>query len=158
MCCAWPHRIYDRANQGNGDRACGSGQRKVGSVVFQDTDLRESQELIGPHTRINRRWLDVDKTFQTSARWWGRRWKKQCQGVPVVAQSKLIRIQLGTMRLRVRSLASLSGLRIQHFYELWCRSQTWLGSRTTVAVVQAGSWSSHSTPPLGTSICHGVRP
>jgi len=35
-------------------------------------------------------------------------------------------IQLGTMRLRVRSLASLSGLRIQRCYELWCRSQTHL--------------------------------
>ena len=34
-----------------------------------------------------------------------------------------------------RSLASLSGLRIQHCPELWCRSQTWLGSRVAVAVV-----------------------
>ena len=33
-------------------------------------------------------------------------------------------IQLGTMRLRVRSLASLSGLRIQRCCELWCRSAT----------------------------------
>ena len=30
-------------------------------------------------------------------------------------------IQLGTMRLRVRSLGLLSGLRIQHCCELWCR-------------------------------------
>ena len=42
-------------------------------------------------------------------------------GAPVVAQQK--RIQLGTMRLWVRSLALLSGLRIQHCCELWCRSQ-----------------------------------
>ena len=54
-------------------------------------------------------------------------------GVPVVAQQK--QIQLGTMRLQVRSLALLSGLRIQHYHELWCRSQTWLGSRVAVAVV-----------------------
>ena len=40
-------------------------------------------------------------------------------GVPVVAQQK--QIQLGTMRLQVRALASLSGLRIQHCCELWCR-------------------------------------
>ena len=33
-------------------------------------------------------------------------------GVPVMAQQK--RIQLGTMRLQVRYLALLSGLRIQH--------------------------------------------
>ena len=32
------------------------------------------------------------------------------------------------MRLRVRSLALLSGLRIWCCRELWCRSQTWLGS------------------------------
>ena len=37
-------------------------------------------------------------------------------GVPVVAQWK--RTQLGTMRLQVRSLASLSGLRIQRCREL----------------------------------------
>ena len=30
------------------------------------------------------------------------------------------------MKMQVRSLAKLSGLRIQHCYELWCRSQTWL--------------------------------
>ena len=38
------------------------------------------------------------------------------------------RIRLGTKRLQVQSLASLSGLRIQHCCELWCRSLTWLGS------------------------------
>ena len=47
-------------------------------------------------------------------------------GVPVMVQQKLI--QLGTRRLRVPSLTLLSGLRIQHFHELWCRSQTRLGS------------------------------
>ena len=53
------------------------------------------------------------------------RWNKMNgEGVPVVAQRK--RIQLGTVRLRVRSLASLSGLRIRHCCELWCRSQMWL--------------------------------
>ena len=35
-------------------------------------------------------------------------------------------IQLGTMRLGVQSLASLSELRIQHRHELWYRSQMWL--------------------------------
>ena len=34
---------------------------------------------------------------------------------------------IGTMRLRVHSLASLSGLRIWHCHELWCWSQTRLG-------------------------------
>ena len=54
------------------------------------------------------------------------------QGVPIVVQRK--QIQLVTMRLRVQSLASLSGLRIQCCPELWCRSQTQLGSDVAVAV------------------------
>ena len=41
---------------------------------------------------------------------------------PIVAQQR--RIQLGTMKLRVRSLASLSGLGIRHCHELWGKSQT----------------------------------
>ena len=49
-----------------------------------------------------------------------------------MAQQK--RIQLGTMRLRVQSLASLSGLRIRGCRELWCRLQTQLGSRVAMAV------------------------
>ena len=57
-------------------------------------------------------------------------------------------------RMRVGSLASLNGLRIQHCRELWCRSQTWLGSCVAVAVVMAGSFrSADSTPILGTCIC-----
>ena len=43
-------------------------------------------------------------------------------------------IQLGTITLQVRSLALLSGLRIQHCCELWCMSQTQLGSGITVAL------------------------
>ena len=53
-------------------------------------------------------------------------------GVPIMAQWK--RIRLGTMRLRVQSLASLSGLRIQHCRELWYRSQMQLGSSIAVAL------------------------
>ena len=54
-------------------------------------------------------------------------------GVPVMMQQKQIR--LGIMRLWVRPLALLSGLRIQHCCGLWGRSQTWLGSCVAVAVV-----------------------
>ena len=54
-------------------------------------------------------------------------------GVPVMAQRK--RIQLRTVRLWVRSLALLSGLRIQRCRELWCRSQTQLRSGVAMAVV-----------------------
>ena len=42
------------------------------------------------------------------------------------------RIHLGTMRLQVRFLVSLSGLRIRHCRELWCGSQTRLGSGIAV--------------------------
>ena len=54
-------------------------------------------------------------------------------GVPIVAQRK--RIQLLPMRMQVRSLTSLSGLRIQHCHEPWCRSHTRLGSHVAVAVM-----------------------
>ena len=75
---------------------------------------------------------------------------------PVVAQRK--RIQLASMRMQVRSLILLSGLRIWCCSELWCRSKTWLGSCISVAVVEASSYSSNLTCILGTSICLGYRP
>ena len=75
-------------------------------------------------------------------------WKK-ITGVSIVVQWKWIR--LVTMRLRVWSLASLSGLRIWRCRELWCRLQTWLGSCAV-----ASSCSSASTPCLGTSVCMSV--
>ena len=65
-------------------------------------------------------------------------------------------IQLGTVRLQVWSLASLSGLRIGCCCELRCRLQTWF--RSCVAVAAAGSYSFDLTPSLGTSICHGYSP
>ena len=45
-------------------------------------------------------------------------------------------------------LALLSGLRIWRCCELWCTSQTQLGSQVAVAVAQAGSCSSDSIGPL----------
>ena len=54
-------------------------------------------------------------------------------------------IELASMRMQVQSLTSLSGLRIWHCLELWCRLQTWLRSDVAVAVVQASSYSSDST-------------
>ena len=68
------------------------------------------------------------------------------------------RIRLGTLRLHVPSLASLSGLRIRCCREPWCWSQTQLGSCVAVAVVEDGSYSSDSTPSLGMSICRGCSP
>ena len=76
--------------------------------------------------------------------------------VPVATQQKRIRVV--SMRMQVRSLASLSGSGIRHCHKLWCRSQTQLGSRVVVTVVQAASCSSYLTPSLGTSICHRYSP
>ena len=45
------------------------------------------------------------------------------------------RIRLGGLRVRVRSLASLVGFRIGCCRELWCRSQTGLGSCVVLALV-----------------------
>ena len=69
-----------------------------------------------------------------------------------MAQGK--RIRLGTMRLWVPSLATLSGLRIQHCRELWYKSQMWLGSGVAVAVVS--SYSSDSTSSRRTPYAAGA--
>ena len=57
-------------------------------------------------------------------------------------------VRLGTMRLWVQSLASLSGLRIWHCCELWCRLQMqlalgllWLWRRpAAVALIRPLAW------------------
>ena len=67
-------------------------------------------------------------------------------------------IWLASMRMQVRTLASLSGLRIQSCSELWYRLKACLGSGVAVAVAQTSSYSSSSTPRLGTSICRGYSP
>ena len=59
-----------------------------------------------------------------------------------------LQTRLISLRTQVRSLASLSGLRIQHCWKLWRRLQMHLGSSVAVAVVLAGSYSSDSTPSL----------
>ena len=86
-------------------------------------------------------------TSSTMVKWCG---KSGHVGVPIVVQRKWIR--LGTVQLQVRSLALLSGLRIRRCRELWYTLQTRLESHV------ASSYSSNSTPSLGTSICHGFGP
>ena len=56
-----------------------------------------------------------------------------------MAQRK--QIQLGTKRLRVQSLASLSGLRIWRCCELWCRA-------AAEALIRPLAWE----PPYATSM------
>ena len=53
-----------------------------------------------------------------------------------------------SMRTLVQSLALLSGLRIRHCHELWCRSQMWLrchiaeawGMLAAIALIQPLAW------------------
>ena len=58
------------------------------------------------------------------------------------------RIQLVTMGLQVRSLASLSGLRIRCYRELWCKSQTQLRSHVAAAPICPLAWE----PPHATGM------
>ena len=57
------------------------------------------------------------------------------------------------MRRQVRSLASLSGLRMCCCCELWCRLQMWLRSGVAVAVAKASDYSSDPTPSPGNIMC-----
>ena len=79
-------------------------------------------------------------------------WKGEA--VKEVSQGVLIMAQWLTNPTSIHEDAGLipvllSGLRTQHCHELWCRSQTQLGSGIAVAVVQASSHSSDWTPSLG---------
>ena len=80
--------------------------------------------------------------------------KNTQQGVPVVVEINLTSIHVDA----VRCLAQHSGLGIWHCDELWCRSQTWLGTWIAAAVEQASGCRPDSTPSLGTSICLGCSP
>ena len=57
--------------------------------------------------------------------------KRGCQELPMWLSG--LQTQQVSMKTRVRSLALLSGLRIWHCCELWCRSQMRLGSGIAVA-------------------------
>ena len=66
-----------------------------------------------------------------------------------MAQQKLI--CLVSVRIQVRSLAFLSGLKIWCGHELWCRWLLQLRSGIAVAVEYASGYSSDLTPNLGNS-------
>ena len=72
--------------------------------------------------------------------------------VPVEAKWRWI--QRVSMRMRVPSLASLSGSGVRCCHELWCRSRSWCCCGCGVG----RSCSSGLTPSLGTSIRHGCGP
>ena len=58
------------------------------------------------------------------------------------------RVWLASMRMQVRSLASLSRLRIWRCPELWCRSQRRLGSGVAAALIWPLAWE----PPYATGV------
>ena len=79
-------------------------------------------------------------------------------GVPFVAQQLT---NLTKIREDVGSIPGLTQwIKDPVFHEVRCRLQTRLGSdvAVAVAVVEAGSYSSNSTPSLGTSICRRCGP
>ena len=67
-----------------------------------------------------------------------------------------LRTQLVSTRMWIQSLVLLSGLRIWHCSELWCRLQMWHRSGIAMAVGVASSCSSDSTSSLGTSYAAGM--
>ena len=87
---------------------------------------------------------------------WVKKKKKKNPGVPITAQWLTNPTRSHEV---VDSIPGLTQwLRIQHCCELWCRSQTWLGSRVAVTVAQASSYSSDWAPNLRTSICCSCSP
>ena len=68
------------------------------------------------------------------------------------------RIWLASMRTQGQSVALLGELKIWCCRELWCMSQTQLGSGVAVDVVLPSCYSSDWIPSLGTSICLGHSP
>ena len=74
---------------------------------------------------------------------------------PVLGSSSVAH-GLASMRMWVRSLASLIGLRIQRYHELRCWLQ--MRFRSGVAVAVAGSCRSDSTPSLELPYATGVAP
>ena len=59
-----------------------------------------------------------------------------------------------------KDVVSIPGLNqwVKDCREVWCRSKMRLRSHIAVALTQASSYSSNSTPSLGTSICCKCSP
>ena len=114
---------------------CGPRRQKTNKNRTLNTVL--SCDSVTKHLTENARQFKGPSSYFTfiwviyNVNWlWG---IKNVPGVPIVAQRK--RIWLASMGTQFQSLASLSGLRIWHCGESWCRLQTHFGSDIAVAVV-----------------------
>ena len=114
-----------------------AGSRKLPNMISQPCKSCETIEIItsrpivpkseAPTLQVESRLHGSIKKPLSSTLPLAKRTKDLCPtdiknftGVPVVAQGKWI--WLVSIRTQVRSLASLSGLRIQNCWELWCKS------------------------------------
>lgn len=70
-CCAWHHRIYNRANWGNHGRGCDCG-KQVAVRGFKKRILEKCQSPEPAHRGANRR----PNGDECQCRWWGRRRRK----------------------------------------------------------------------------------
>ena len=114
--------------RGSDPRCCGSG-----GYSSDSTPSLGASKCRGSHPRNSKKTKKKKKRMNSSLN----------EGVLIVAQRK--RIQLASIRMWVRSLASFSGLRVQRFPELLCRSQMQLRSSVAMVVVLAGHCSSSWT-------------
>ena len=82
-CCIWLHRIYDRASQGDHERDGGIKEKKRGRGGENFKIWRNSRTNRHQMQGINRRWLDGDECFLTSARQWRRRTSRSRKRVDI---------------------------------------------------------------------------
>lgn len=79
--------------------------------------------------------------------------KKEIWAIPIVAFAQWVKKLKESTRMLVQSLATISGLRMQHCFRVCQTSKMSLRTNVVMAVAQANTWSSDLTPSSGTSIC-----
>ena len=79
--------------------------------------------------------------------------KKEIWAIPIVAFAQWVKKLKESTRMLVQSLATISGLRMQHCFRVYQTSKMCLRTNVVMAVAQANTWSSDLTPSSGTSIC-----
>lgn len=79
--------------------------------------------------------------------------KKEIWAIPIVAFAQWVKNLKESTRMLIQSLATISGLRMQHCFRVYQTSKMSLRTNVVMAVAQANTWSSDLTPSSGTSIC-----